>query len=972
MPQQNEFISVRGAREHNLKNINVDIPRNKLVVLTGLSGSGKSSLAFDTIFAEGQRRYVESLSAYARQFLGQMEKPDIDHIDGLSPAISIDQKGTSRNPRSTVGTVTEIFDYMRLLFARIGHPHCPTCGRPITQQSVQQMAEQILAQPDGTRLMILGPVIRERKGEHSAVVEEIRRQGFVRLRVDGDVGDIDEQLKLAKTKKHTIEVVVDRLVIRHPEDPAVTPERHPDRVRLIDSLEVALRMSQGIATVQIIDGEELTFSEQFACVHCGLSFGELEPRNFSFNNPQGACPDCTGLGTTMELDPEMVLPNRDISIAQGAILPWMRSGMENSKWYGSLLEAVAEKYHFSIHSPIRDLSTEALGTILYGSNGDPVTVKYESKNGRKRSYDVVFEGVIPNLKRRYMNTASESVREDVERYMAIRPCPVCQGARLKPEILAVLVHGRSIVDVTRMPIHVAQTFFQELTVEPNGTGQAVLSNREFLIARQILKELRERLGFLIDVGLDYLTLERSANTLSGGEAQRIRLATQIGSSLMGVLYILDEPSIGLHQRDNARLIKTLQRLRDIGNTLIVVEHDEDTMRAADWIVDIGPGAGEHGGHVVGEGTMDEIARTTGSITGDFLSGKRSIPLPGKRRLGSGKDLVLRGAKANNLRDVTVRFPLGTFTCITGVSGSGKSSLITDTLHKRLAMDLHRARARPGTHDGLDGIKSLDKVIEIDQGPIGRTPRSNPATYTGLFTPIRELFASLPEAKTRGYLAGRFSFNVKGGRCESCKGEGIIQIEMNFLPDVFVPCEVCLGARYNREALEILYKGKSIADVLSMTVTEALSFFENIPSIRNKLQTLEDVGLGYIRLGQPATQLSGGEAQRIKLSSELSRRATGRTLYILDEPTTGLHFADIERLLGVLQRLADGGNTVIVIEHNLDVIKSADWVIDLGPEGGSGGGMVVAEGTPEDIVRVQESFTGAYLRPLLELDEIAAD
>ena len=972
MPQQNEFISVRGAREHNLKNINVDIPRNKLVVLTGLSGSGKSSLAFDTIFAEGQRRYVESLSAYARQFLGQMEKPDIDHIDGLSPAISIDQKGTSRNPRSTVGTVTEIFDYMRLLFARVGHPHCPNCGRPITQQSVPQMAEQILAQPDGTRLMVLGPVIRERKGEHTAVIEEIRRQGFVRLRVDGVVHDIDEQLNLAKTKKHTIEVVVDRLVIRHPDDSAVAPEQHPDRVRLIDSLEVALRMSQGIATVQIIDGEELTFSEQFACVHCGLSFGELEPRNFSFNNPQGACPECTGLGTTMELDPELVLPNRDISIAQGAILPWMRSGMENSKWYGSLLEAVAEKYRFSIHSPIRDLSAEAIGIILYGSNGEPVTVQYESKNGRKRSYDVVFEGVIPNLKRRYANTASESVREDVERYMAVRPCPVCHGARLKPEILSVLVHGKSIVDVTRMPIHVAQTYFQELTVEPDRTGNAVLSHREFLIARQILKELRERLGFLIDVGLDYLTLERSANTLSGGEAQRIRLATQIGSSLMGVLYILDEPSIGLHQRDNARLIKTLQRLRDIGNTLIVVEHDEDTMRAADWIVDIGPGAGEHGGHVVGEGTMDEIARTAGSITGDFLSGKRSIPLPNKRRPGSGKNLVLRGAKANNLRDVTVRFPLGTFTCITGVSGSGKSSLITDTLHKRLAMDLHRARARPGTHDGLDGIKSLDKVIEIDQGPIGRTPRSNPATYTGLFTPIRELFASLPEAKTRGYLAGRFSFNVKGGRCESCKGEGIIQIEMNFLPDVFVPCEVCHGARYNREALEIHYKGKSIADVLNMTVTEALSFFENIPAIRNKLQTLEDVGLGYIRLGQPATQLSGGEAQRIKLSSELSRRATGRTLYILDEPTTGLHFADIERLLGVLQRLADGGNTVIVIEHNLDVIKSADWVIDLGPEGGSGGGLIVAEGTPEDIARVQESFTGAYLRPLLEPAEIAAD
>ncbi len=972
MPHQSDYISVRGAREHNLKNIDVDIPRNKLVVLTGLSGSGKSSLAFDTIFAEGQRRYVESLSAYARQFLGQMEKPDIDHIDGLSPAISIDQKGTSRNPRSTVGTVTEIFDYMRLLYARVGHPHCPNCGRPITQQSVQQMADQVLAQPDGTRLMILGPVVRERKGEHTAVLDEIRRQGFVRVRVDGVVHDMDEQFKLAKTRKHTIEVVVDRLVIRHPEDVNGCSDQHPDRVRLIDSLEVALRMSQGIAIVQIVDGDAITFSEQFACVHCGISFGELEPRNFSFNNPQGACPECTGLGTTMELDPELVMPNRTISIEQGAILPWMRTGMDNSRWYGSLLEAVAEKYHFSLHVPVRELSGEALGILLYGSNGEPVTVRYESKSGRMRSYDVVFEGVIPNLKRRYAQTSSDSVREDVERYMATRPCPVCKGARLKPEILSVLIQGQSIIDVTRMPIHVAQSWFEKLAEDPSTTPGAAFTHREFLIGRQILKEIRERLGFLVDVGLDYLTLERSANTLSGGEAQRIRLATQIGSSLMGVLYILDEPSIGLHQRDNARLIKTLQRLRDIGNTLIVVEHDEDTMRAADWIVDIGPGAGIHGGHVIAEGNMAQIAQNEASITGDYLSGRRAIPLPDKRRKGNGKSLVLRGAKENNLRDVTVHFPLGTFTCVTGVSGSGKSSLITDTLHKRLAMDLQRARQKPGAHDALDGIKHLDKVIEIDQSPIGRTPRSNPATYTGLFTPIRELFASLPESKTRGYQAGRFSFNVKGGRCEACKGEGIIQIEMNFLPDVFVPCEVCNGARYNREALEILYKGKSISDVLNMTVTEALQFFENIPAIRNKLQTLEDVGLGYIHLGQPATQLSGGEAQRVKLSSELSRRATGRTLYILDEPTTGLHFADIERLLGVLQRLADGGNTIIVIEHNLDVIKSADWIVDMGPEGGSGGGMVVAEGTPEDVAHTDGSFTGEFLRPLLEASPIAAD
>ena len=971
MPHQHEYISIRGAREHNLKNIDVDIPRNQLVVFTGLSGSGKSSLAFDTIFAEGQRRYVESLSAYARQFLGQMEKPDIDHIDGLSPAISIDQKGTSRNPRSTVGTVTEIYDYMRLLWARTGHPHCPNCGRPITHQTPQQMAEQLLAQPDGTRLMILGPIIRDRKGEHTAVFDEIRRQGFVRVRIDGEVRDMDERISLAKTKKHTIEVVVDRLVIRHQADGA-NLEEHPDRVRLIDSLEVALRMANGIAIAQIIDGEEMTFSEQFACTHCGISYGELEPRNFSFNNPHGACPGCTGLGTTLEFDPELVMPNRDLSIAQGAILPWMRTGLDNSKWYGSLLEAVADKYGFSLNTPVREMPQAAVGTVLYGSQGEPVTVRYESRSGRKRSYDVVFEGVIPNLRRRYAQTASESVKEDIERYMASRPCPTCKGARLKPEVLAVTVDGLSIVDIARMPIHEARTYFSRLAADPSSDSDAPLSIREHMIARQILKEIRERLGFLVDVGLDYLTLERSANTLSGGEAQRIRLATQIGSSLMGVLYILDEPSIGLHQRDNARLIRTLERLRDIGNTLIVVEHDEETMRAADWIVDIGPGAGEHGGHIIAEGDMAAIARTESSITGDFLSGRRAIPIPPRRRPGNGKHLVLRGARENNLRDITVRFPLGTFTCITGVSGSGKSSLVTDTLHKRLAMDLQRARQRAGAHDALDGIKHLDKVIEIDQSPIGRTPRSNPATYTGLFTPIRELFASLPEAKSRGYQAGRFSFNVKGGRCEACKGEGIIQIEMNFLPDVFVPCEVCHGARYNREALEIHYKGKSIADVLNMTVTEALVFFENIPAIRNKLQTLEDVGLGYIRLGQPATQLSGGEAQRVKLSSELSRRATGRTLYILDEPTTGLHFADIERLLGVLQRLADGGNTIIVIEHNLDVIKSADWVIDMGPEGGSGGGLVIAEGTPEDIAATADSHTGDFLRQMLEPVELAAD
>ncbi len=973
MPPEQQFISVRGAREHNLKNIDVDIPRNQLVVLTGLSGSGKSSLAFDTIFAEGQRRYVESLSAYARQFLGQMEKPDIDHIDGLSPAISIDQKGTSRNPRSTVGTVTEIFDYMRLLWARIGHPHCPNCGRPISQQSVQQMVEQILDLPEDPRIMILGPIVHDRKGEHAAVLDEVRRQGFVRVRIDGENRELDEQIKLTKTKKHSIDVIVDRMVVRHPEpgNDSVAAEQHPDRVRLIDSMEVALKMSGGSAIVQIIDGEEIAFSEHFACPHCSLSFGELEPRNFSFNSPHGACPECTGLGTTMEFDPELVLPNRNLTIAQGAIVPWMRSGMENSSWYASLLEAVSEKYEFSLHVPIKDMSAEAVDILLYGSHGESISAQYSAKGGRKRSYNVVFEGIIPNLKRRYGQTQSEWVKEDIERYMSTRPCPVCQGRRLKPEILSVTVNEASIVDVSQMPIHDAQEWFNALGFEPTDP-LAVLNNREFLIARQILKEIRERLGFLIDVGLTYLTLERSANTLSGGEAQRIRLATQIGSSLMGVLYILDEPSIGLHQRDNARLIRTLERLRDIGNTLIVVEHDEDTMRAADWIVDIGPGAGVHGGHVVAEGTMEQIAATVGSITGDFLSGRRSIPVPSMRRKGSGKEIVIRGARENNLRNVTVSFPLGTFTCVTGVSGSGKSSLITDTLYKKLAQELHRAKEKPGAHDEIEGIKNLDKVIDINQSPIGRTPRSNPATYTGLFTPIRELFASLPESKARGYKAGRFSFNVKGGRCEACKGEGIIQIEMNFLPDVFVPCEVCHGARYNREALEILYKGSSISDVLDMTVSQALEFFENVPALRNKLQTLDDVGLGYVKLGQPATQLSGGEAQRVKLAGELSRRATGRTMYILDEPTTGLHFADIERLLIILQRLADGGNTVMVIEHNLDVIKSADWIIDLGPEGGSGGGMIIAEGTPETIASVASSFTGDFLRPMLPVEAIAAD
>jgi excinuclease ABC subunit A len=972
MARHLDSINVRGAREHNLKNIDVDIPRDKLVVITGLSGSGKSSLAFDTIFAEGQRRYVESLSAYARQFLGQMEKPDIDHIDGLSPAISIDQKGTSRNPRSTVGTVTEIYDYLRLLYARIGHPHCPNCGRPISQQSVQQMADQILTQPDGTRLLILGPVVRDRKGEHVGVLDEIRRQGFVRVRVDGEVRDLDEEIKLAKTKKHTIEVVVDRLIIRHGNPEQIDVEGHPDRVRLIDSLESALRMSEGIAKVQVVDGEEMTFSEHFACDVCGISIGELEPRNFSFNSPHGACPECTGLGTKMEFDPDLVVPNRSLTLAEGAVVPWMRSGFESSTWYSALFKGAAEHYGFSLDVPVRDLPQEALDVILHGSGNEKVEVRYASKRGRTRSYMIPFEGVIPNLRRRYGQTQSDYMREEIERYMTAVPCPVCKGARLKPAVLAVLVQGKSIIDITSLPIRVALAWFTELADDPAHDSSAPLTVREFTIARQILKEIRERLGFLVDVGLDYLSLDRAANTLSGGEAQRIRLATQIGSSLMGVLYILDEPSIGLHQRDNNRLIRTLERLRDLGNTLLVVEHDEDTMRAADWIVDIGPGAGEHGGRLVAEGPIDVIRQVEESITGQYLSGRRRIPIPDRRREGNGNRLVISGARENNLRDVTVRFPLGTFTCVTGVSGSGKSSLITDTLYRRLAQELHGAKVKPGSHDDVQGIEYLDKVIEIDQSPIGRTPRSNPATYTGVFTPIRELFASMPEAKTRGYKPGRFSFNVKGGRCEACKGEGIIQIEMNFLPDVFVPCEVCKGKRYNREALEIAYKGKSISDVLDMTVEEAVEFFENIPAIRRKLETLNDVGLGYIKLGQPATQLSGGEAQRVKLASELSRRATGKTMYILDEPTTGLHFADIERLLGVLQRLADGGNTIVVIEHNLDVIKSADWIIDLGPEGGSGGGLIVAEGTPEDVAHDPDSHTGRYLAPVLGLAAAAAD
>ncbi|HET7037064.1 MAG TPA: excinuclease ABC subunit UvrA [Thermomicrobiaceae bacterium] len=959
-------IVVRGAREHNLKNIDVEIPRDKLVVLTGLSGSGKSSLAFDTIYAEGQRRYVESLSAYARQFLGLMEKPDVDQIEGLSPAISIDQKSASRNPRSTVGTVTEIYDHLRLLYARIGHAHCPNCGRPIAQQSVQQMAEQVQALPDGTRLLVLAPVIKDRKGEHQGVLDEIRRAGFSRVRVDGEVREIEESFSLARYKRHTIEAVVDRLVVGHGDG----EEQHAARIRVIDSLETALRMGHGYAQVQIVDGEELLFSEHYACAHCGLSFGELEPRNFSFNSPHGACPECSGLGSRMEFDPELIFPDRDRTLAGGAIAPWAKAGRDSTAWFDAVIAALARKHNFALDVPVRELPQQVLELILNSEGREKIRVEYKARSGRVRSFDVTYEGVIPNLRRRYESTSSDYVRAEIEQYMAAQPCATCGGARLKPEARAVTIGERSIVEVSGMAIAEALAFVERLA--DGERGEPVLTNREMLIARQIFKEIRERLSFLVDVGLDYLTLDRAAASLSGGEAQRIRLATQIGSRLMGVLYILDEPSIGLHHRDNERLIRTLVRLRDLGNTLIVVEHDEETMRRADWIIDIGPGAGEHGGEVVAVGPLEEILAVPESITGQYLSGARCIETPSERRRGNGKWLTILGARENNLKGIDVALPLGTFVCVTGVSGSGKSSLVADTLYPRLAQVLHRAKSRAGQHDAIQGIEHLDKVIEIDQSPIGRTPRSNPATYTGAFTPIRELFASMPEARARGYKPGRFSFNVKGGRCEACQGEGIIAIEMQFLPDVYVPCEVCHGKRYNEEALEVRYRDKSIAEVLDMTVAEALEFFENIPAIRNKLQTLYDVGLGYIHLGQPATTLSGGEAQRIKLASELSRRATGRTLYILDEPTTGLHFADIERLLGVLQRLTDAGNTVLVIEHNLDVIKSADWLIDLGPEGGQAGGELVAEGTPEAVAEHERSYTGQALRGVLPVAALAAD
>ena len=936
-----KYIRIKGARAHNLKNIDVNIPRDKLVVITGLSGSGKSSLAFDTIYAEGQRRYVESLSSYARQFLGQMDKPDVDQIDGLSPAISIDQKTTSHNPRSTVGTVTEIYDYLRLLFARAGHPHCPKCGKPITQQSVDQMIDQIRELPERTKLLVMAQVVRGKKGEHKKVLAHIRHEGYVRVRIDGEVMDIGEDIQLEKNKKHTIEVVIDRLVVREGMES-----------RLADSLETALKLGEGVAYVQIVDGELLMFSENFACVDCGISLPEITPRMFSFNNPYGACPVCMGLGSHMEFDEELVLPEPTLSVGGGVFAPLSK----NLHSYAMcVMKAILENRGYSLETPWQEIDKKTQQVLLYGSGEERFTFRYTNMFGEDKEYFVPFEGVMPLLARRYHETDSDEMRESYENYMTEIPCKACHGARLKPETLAVTVGGKNIDEVTRMTIRQADDFFTHLT----------LTSREMKIAAQILKEIHARLHFLLDVGLDYLTLSRSAGTLSGGEAQRIRLATQIGSGLQGVLYVLDEPSIGLHQRDNNRLLATLKHLRDLGNTLIVVEHDEDTMYAADHIIDIGPGAGANGGRVVAEGTAEEIKKNPDSVTGAYLSRRKFIPVPAKRRPGNGKFIEVVGAAENNLKDLTVKFPLGTLTLVTGVSGSGKSTLVNEILYKGIASRLYHAKGKPGKHKKIKGLENIDKIIDIDQQPIGRTPRSNPATYTGVFDAIRELFSQTSEARMRGYKAGRFSFNVKGGRCEACKGDGILKIEMHFLPDVYVPCEVCKGARYNRETLEVRYKGKNISEVLDMTIDEAVEFFANVPRIARKLQIIQDVGLGYIKLGQPATTLSGGEAQRVKLATELSRRSTGKTLYILDEPTTGLHTADIHKLLDILQRLVAGGDTVVVIEHNLDVIKTADYIIDLGPEGGDKGGTVVATGRPEDIVKVPASYTGKFLKPLLE-------
>ena len=939
-----DHIYVKGARENNLKNVDVTIPRDKLVVLTGLSGSGKSSLAFDTIYAEGQRRYVESLSSYARMFLGQMEKPDVDYIDGLSPAISIDQKTTSKNPRSTVGTVTEIYDYLRLLWARVGTPHCPVCGKEIKQQTIDQIIDQVLELPEATRIQVMAPVIRGKKGEHAKIFEDARRSGYVRCRVDGIAYDLSEEIKLEKNKKHNIEIVVDRLVIR--EDIAR---------RLTDSVEIASNLSGGLVVVNVVgEDRDILFSQNYACEDCGVSIEELTPRMFSFNNPYGACPACTGLGSQLKVDPELIIPNKDLSILEGAITA---SGWSNIKSDGiarMYFDALAKKYRFKLDTPVKDLSPEVMDVILYGTRGEELTLHYDQPRG-KGTLHQAFEGICNNLERRYKETQSDAMRRELEECMSERPCPACQGRRLRKESLAVTVGGLDIDAFCRKSVTQALDFVDRLE----------LTESQMLIAERILKEIKSRLGFLQSVGLQYLTLSRGAGSLSGGESQRIRLATQIGSSLMGVLYILDEPSIGLHQRDNDMLLKTMQDLRDLGNTLLVVEHDEDTMRAADYIIDVGPGAGVHGGEIVAAGTPEEVMNTPGSITGEYLSGRRKIPVPQERRKGNGKLLKVFGAAENNLRHIDVAIPLGTFTCVTGVSGSGKSSLVNEILYKKLGADLNRVKVRAGRHDRIEGEEFLDKVIDIDQSPIGRTPRSNPATYTGLFNDIRELFASTQDAKARGYGPGRFSFNTRGGRCEACQGDGLLKIEMHFLPDIYVPCEVCKGKRYNRETLEVHYKGKNIYEVLEMTVDEALPFFENLPRIYNRLKTLEEVGLGYVKLGQASTTLSGGEAQRVKLATELSKRSTGRTIYSLDEPTTGLHSYDVQRLIDVLQKLVDVGNTVVVIEHNLDVIKTADHIIDLGPEGGDGGGSVVCTGTPEEVAACGASYTGRYLKRMLE-------
>jgi excinuclease ABC subunit A len=953
-------IRVVGAREHNLKNITVDIPRDKLVVITGLSGSGKSSLAFDTIFAEGQRRYVESLSAYARQFLGQMDKPEVDYIEGLSPAVSIDQKGVSHNPRSTVGTVTEIYDYLRLLFARVGVPHCPVCGREVTRQSAQEIVDAVESLPEGARLLILAPVVRGRKGVHQSVLDEIQKAGFVRARVDGEIYELEQEIILDRYKNHTIEAVVDRLVLHHPED---REEANNFRSRLTDSIETALKFGNGYLTIQDISDpqapHDLYFSEHLACPEHGISLPEIEPRTFSFNTPHGACPDCQGLGGKLEIDPDLLIPDPEMSLSEGAIAVSEWSGpREEGGYYWQTLEAAAREYHIDLDSPVSAIPPEKLNIILYGTNGHDVTVQYRNRHGRTATFRTPFEGVIGNLQRRYNETSSDYMRDKISEFMSERTCPTCQGARLRPEALAVTIMDANIVDVTRWPVLRTLEWVRQLA-----GPETPLTPRQQAIAERILKEITERLGFLVDVGLDYLTLDRTAATLSGGEAQRIRLATQIGSRLMGVLYVLDEPSIGLHPRDNNRLLRTLKGLRDLGNTVLVVEHDEETIRSADWIIDLGPGAGEHGGEVIAVGPVDAILQNRRSLTADYLTGRKRIPIPKKRRIGNGKVLSVIGARENNLKNIDVRIPLGRLVCITGVSGSGKSSLMVEVLYKALARELHHARTQPGAYDHLDGVEHLDKIINIDQSPIGRTPRSNPGTYTGLFDHIRSLFSELPESKIRGYKMGRFSFNVRGGRCEACQGQGQLRIEMQFLPDVYVPCDVCHGTRYNRETLQVRFKDFNIAEVLEMTVDTAMEVFSAFPNMVNKLRTLQDVGLGYIRIGQPAPTLSGGEAQRVKLARELSRRSTGSTLYVLDEPSVGLHAADVHKLIEVLHRLVDAGNSVVIIEHNLDIIKVADYIIDLGPEGGDRGGEIVAEGTPEEICSVPESYTGQFLKLL---------